>query len=200
LAAATIAARTGEPNMRHNLAVALLSVALLSAAACNSGPEVSAENASAEDVAKEVAEAGGAGSFVSPGKWESKLTLLEMSMPGMPPEAAAQMKKTVGTSTHLSCLTAEQARRPKEDFFAGANKNCRYDRFSMGQGKIDAVMNCKDAQSSQTMVMAGTYSANAYAMTMTATGAQAGAADGMKMRMSVEAKRLGACDGTEESS
>jgi len=185
--------------MRNPFA-AILVAAALPIAGCNSGPEVSAENASAEEVAKEMAEAGGAGSFVSPGRWESKLTMLEMSMPGMPPEAAARMKSAAGTSTHVSCLTAEQAQRPKEDFFAGAGKNCRYDRFNMGGGKIDAVMNCKDEQSAQTMQMAGTYSANAYAMTMTATGTQAGANDGMKMRMSVDAKRVGDCDGTEESS
>jgi hypothetical protein len=188
----------GDPNMRKHLA-AILTAAALPIAGCNSGPEVSAENASAEEVAAQMAEAGGAGSFVSPGRWESKLTMLEMSMPGMPPEASERMKSAAGTSTHVSCLTEEQAKRPKEDFFAGASKNCRYDRFSMGGGKIDAVMNCKDERSAQTMVMVGTYSANAYAMTMTATGTQAGAGDGVKMRMSVDAKRVGTCDGTEES-
>ena len=45
---------------------------------------------------------------------------------------------------HRSCLTPEEAKRPKEDFFAGAAKNCRYERFDMGSGKIDAVMKCTE--------------------------------------------------------
>ena len=34
-------------------------------------------------------------------------------------------------------LTPEEAKKPKEDFFAG-NDKCRYDHFRMGDGKIDA--------------------------------------------------------------
>jgi hypothetical protein len=186
--------------MRNRLELFLIA-ATLPIAGCDSGPEVSAENATAGEVAEKVAEAGGAGSFVSPGRWESKVTIDEMSMPGMSKEMAAQMKSAMSAaSTHVSCLTPEQAQRPKEDFFAGADRNCRYDRFSMGGGKIDAVMNCKDENSSQTMEMAGTYSADVYKIAMTATGTQAGASDGMKMRMSVDAKRVGPCDGTEDSS
>jgi hypothetical protein len=188
--------------MRNRLGV-LLFVAALPIAGCDSGPEVSAENASAAEVAKEMADAGGAGSFVSPGRWESTVKILEMTMPGLPPEAAAQMKGMQGRpQTHVSCLTAEQAKAPKEDFFAGAGKNCRYDRFNMGRGKIDAVMKCSDQGSTQVMEMAGTYSTNAYNMTMTASGSQAGAgaSDGVTMRMSVDAKRVGVCTGTEDSS
>ena len=41
-------------------------------AACNNDPEVSAKNASVEEVADKVADAGGTGNFVRPGKWESR--------------------------------------------------------------------------------------------------------------------------------
>ena len=56
-------------------------------------------------------------------------------------------------------------KRPKEDFFAGKNNDCRYDHFTMGGGKIDAAMHCggKDGES-QVMQMAGTYSPDSYQM------------------------------------
>jgi hypothetical protein len=185
--------------MRHHIMFASFCAILPLLSACNKEPEVSVENATAGEVAKEVAQAGGAGSFVSPGRWESTLTFLEMTMPGMGPEAAAQMKGMTGkTQTHVSCLTPEQAKRPKEDFFAGMDKSCKYDRFKMSGGKIDAVMNCSEQGSTQLMEMAGTYSANAYAMTMKATASGKGPDAGMTMRMRIDAKRAGACDGTEE--
>lgn len=186
--------------MRNRLAAALLA-AVLPLAACDSGPSVKVENASVGEVANEVAEAGGTGSFVRPGKWESKLTIMDMSMPGMPPEVAAQMKGFAGRiEAHQTCLTVEQAQRPKEDFFAGADRNCRYDRFTMSGGKIDAVMKCAQEGGTQVMEMAGTYSSDAYDMTMTSTASGTGPSAGMKMRMRVDARRIGECDGTEGKS
>ena len=176
--------------------IALVIACTLPLAACNSEPEVSAENASAEDVAQQVRDAGGAGAFVNPGKWQSTVTIEEMSIPGMPPEAAAQMKGMAGRQqTHETCLTAEEAKRPKEDFF-NAGKNCRYERFDMGGGKIDAVMKCSEGGGTHTMTMNGTYSGDRYDMRM-AMEAGAGGEQGMGMKMRVEARRVGECTGKE---
>lgn len=183
--------------MRNRFAAALL---VLPFAACSSEPKVAVENATVGQLANEVAEAGGTGSFVRPGRWESKLTFLDMSMPGMPPEVAQQMKGMGGRAeAHVSCLTAQEANRPKEDFFAGSDQGCRYDHFTMGSGKIDAKMNCTSAGATQVMEMAGTYSSDAYSMTMSSTGG-AGPTEGMKMKMRVDARRVGECDGTENKS
>lgn len=165
-------------------------------AACDSDPQVSAKNATAEEVAGKLEAAGGSDTFVNPGLWRSTVTLDEMTMPGMPPEAAAQMKSVQGrTQVNESCLTPEEAKRPKEDFFGGKD-TCRYERFNMANGKIDAVMNCSESGASQKMTMAGTYSGNAYNMQVTM---QAGGNDGggMGMKMRVDAKRIGACTGKE---
>ena len=51
-------------------------------------------------------------------------------------------------------------KKPKEDFFAGKNSECRYDHFTMGGGKIDAMMHCGKEGHGQTMRMAGTYSSD----------------------------------------
>ena len=57
--------------------------------------------------------------------------------------------------------------KPKEDFFAGKNNECRYDHFTMGGGKIDALMHCgkKDAGSDHA-VWAGTCGPDSYQMQM----------------------------------
>ncbi len=176
---------------------ALLIACALPLAGCDSSPEVSERNASVAEVANKVADAGG--SFVRPGRWESKVTFEEMSMPGMPAEMASQMKGFTGrVETQHSCLTPEEAKRPKEDFFAGENKNCRYDRFDMGGGKIDAVMKCADEGATHTMTMAGQYTPDTYAMRMTMNAAGGdGPEAGMSMKMRVDARRVGECTGDE---
>jgi hypothetical protein len=178
--------------------IALLLGLALPLAACNSDPQVSAENASAEDVAKKIEAARGSTSFVNPGKWQSTVTLEQMTMPGMPPEVAERMKSMQGRAqVNESCLTPEDAKKPKEDFFSG-NDNCRYERFEMGGGKIDAVMKCSEGGASQTVTMAGTYSGDAYNMQMSMNAAPDAEGQGaIAMKMKVDAKRIGACDGKE---
>lgn len=177
-------------------AILLAGVALV--AACNKEPKVSVDNATGAEVANELADAGGADSFVSPGQWESRVTIEQMSMPGMPPEMANQVQGMAARAeVHQSCLTEEEAKRPKEDFFAGDNKNCRYDHFRMGGGKIDAVMRCADEGRTHVMSMQGTYSADSYNMRMKMDGSGGGDENAMSMTMRVDAKRVGPCKDPE---
>ena len=179
----------------------LLLVCALPLAGCDSGPEVSAENATAGEVAEKVADAGGTATFVRPGKWQSKVTFEEFNMPGAPPGAKSVLDNMNNRAeAHHSCLTPEEAKRPKEDFFAGADKNCRYEHFNMGGGKIDAVMKCTAQGMAQTMTMTGTYAPDEYQMNMAMeTEGMPGPASGMSMKMRVDAKRVGECDGTENA-
>lgn len=165
-------------------------------AACGSGDTVEMTNASAGDVAKEMGKSDVA--FVSPGKWQQTASLLEMDVPGMPPQVAEAMKKAVGTSqVHETCLTEEQAKRPKEDFFTGAEKNCRYEHFKWGGGKVDMKIVCTEPQATKTMEMTGAYEPNSYQMAMSMTGQGAQPGQTMNMKMRVDAKRIGECDGRE---
>ncbi len=178
-----------------NRAAVVLLACALPLASCDNSPEVHAENATAGEVADKMAKAGGTESFVNPGKWESKVTFEEMTMPGMPKEVAAQMKGFAGrVETQQSCLTPEEAKKPKEDFFAGENKNCRYERFDMGGGRINAVMKCAEEGMTHTMTMQGNYTPDTYnmRMAMTAEGGP-GPSAGMSMKMSVDARRIGQC-------
>jgi hypothetical protein len=181
--------------------VAFVIACALPLAACNKGPAVDEKDASVADVAKKVRQAGADQSFIRPGLWESKVTVEQFDMPGMPPEMQSRMKTMMAQNQahdFKSCLTADDVKRPKEDFFAGKNNQCRYDHFTMGAGKIDALMRCGDKDGSQTMQMAGTYSPERYQM-QTSMKARDGdeAGSGMSMRMRVEAQRVGECTGKE---
>ena len=172
---------------------------LIAIAACGKESDVKMENASVADVAKEMRKQDRDNSFVEPGKWRQTMTLLEMDAPGMPPEARQMMQRAMDQAqVHEVCLTPEQAKRPKEDFFSGADKNCRYEHFSWGDGKIDLKLNCQHPNASQTMAMVGSYSPDAYTMTMTATNVGGGPAGGMTMKMKVDARRIGDCDSKDQ--
>lgn len=184
--------------MRH---AAFLLACALPVAACNKQPELKATNASVAEVSQKLRAASADGSFVRPGLWQSKVTIEQLAMPGMPPEMALRMKDTMAqhqSHESESCLTESDVKRPKEDFFAGKNNQCRYDHFTMGGGKIDALMHCGKGGTGQTMQMAGTYSPESYQMQMSTKVEGAGPAEhGMAMRMRVEAHRVGECTGKE---
>ena len=187
--------------MRYS--VALLLACALPLAGCNNSPQVDKENASVAEVQKEIAKASASDKFVRAGLWESKVTIEEMEMPGMPAEMQGHMKEMMAqrqTDGYQSCLTEEEVKRPKEDFFAGNNNNCRYDHFTMGGGKIDAAMRCGDKGATQVMTMKGDYTPDSYnmQMSMNAKGGD-GPESGMSMRMRVDAKRIGQCTGKEKA-
>lgn len=179
--------------MKH---AALLIACALPLAACNKSPQVHEKNASVTEVAKRVRESGADQSMVRPGLWQSKVTIEQMEIPGVPPETQQRMKTMMAENQphgFETCLTPEDVKQPKEDFFAGKNNECRYDRFSMGGGKIDAVMRCGEKSGeNQVMQLAGTYSPDAYQMQMS-TKAEGRPDGGMSMKMRVEAKRVGEC-------
>jgi hypothetical protein len=177
----------------------LAAALILPLAACNKAPEVSATNATPDEVRAKVAAAGGGDVMVKPGRWEGTYTMQDMDMPGMPPQVKEAMKKQMGAArSFVNCVTEEDVKKQKA-LYTGDNKNCKYDHFTLGGGKIDATMSCdQGAQGKMAMVMNGTYSGDAYHMDMSARGEGAGPMNGMTMKMSVEAKRAGACTGAKD--
>ena len=126
------------------------------------------------------------------------MTITKMDIPGLPPEVKGMMQKQMGKmQTSVSCLTKEEAEKPKADFFKpGSESGCVYDKFAMGDGKIAAVMTCEQNGQKQTMEMNGTYGEDAYTMDMTADGEFAPGKP-MSMAMKVESNRVGDCTGDE---
>jgi hypothetical protein len=166
-------------------------------AACNQSPKIDEKNATTAEIAQKVREAGFTGSMVRPGLWHSKVTIEKFDMPGMPPEMAERMKVMMAENQghdFQTCLTPEDVKHPKEDFFAGRNNECRYDHFAMGDGKIDAEMHCGKDSGTSTMRMAGSYSPENYTMHMASeVDASDEAEHAMQMQMRVEAHRVGEC-------
>lgn len=168
-------------------------------AACGQAePDVEVRNASVGEVAKEVAEASReGGQMIRPGKWQSTMKIESIDAPGMPDSVKSAMRDMNDRAQVFeSCLTKDQAERPKEDFFAGKDNSCRYDHFTMGEGRIDAKMRCSQGGMNQVMELDGNYSPTTYSMRMTSsTEGGEGAAANIRMQMRVDAKRIGECDG-----
>ena len=137
---------------------ALLAMVAVILAACDSGPEVDLTNATPTEVAEAMKKNGATRIMVRPGKWTSTVAVLEMNSPGMPPEMQAQMKARLGQPrTVEACLTAEQVDNP-ERMLGNVPSTCRYDRYTMGGGKINGTMRCEQQGMIQEMTVAGTYS------------------------------------------
>lgn len=176
-----------------------VTVPALMIAACNKGPEVDLHNASGNQVSEAVQQSGVvSSSTIEPGLWESKVTIQEMTIPGMPPEYAGRMKEELAkhrNDSNRHCVRPEDVKQPKGEFF-GADKTCRYEHFTMGGGKIDIAMVCKQENMTQTTNLAGGYTPTTYSIDMASTGT--GPQQGMRMKMHVDAKRIGECTGKED--
>jgi hypothetical protein len=175
---------------------------ILCVAACNKGPQVNLKNATGSQVAEAVKQSGvtEAGFTIEPGEWESKLTIEQMAIPGLSPEMEQRMKaQTAAGQVHTTrqCLTAEQVKQPKADFFTGQDKSCRYEHFTMGGGKIDIQMACKEEGGSAITNLSGSYTPTTYSVRMSSNGSGHGQ-KGMSMKMHVDAQRVGACTGKDD--
>jgi hypothetical protein len=171
---------------------------VLALGACNSSPTVQATNASGAEVAEKVEKSGITDNFISPGKWQMVMTINEMTMPGLPPEAAARMKGMMGQGrTFTECLTPEDVKKPKEEMFSGDKEHqCKYDNFTMGGGKIDITMAC-GGEMPRKMHMAGTYAPDEYHMKVESAGEGKAGPGAMSMQMEMAAKRVGECTAAE---
>lgn len=179
-------------------AVVILGAAAL--AACGSEPSVKAENASVAEVQAKIEKAGGQAVFLSPGRWESSVRIDKVEIPGMPAELAQRMQKAVAGTVSASCLTPEEAKKPAAEFFGGKDRrDCRYEHFTMSDGKLDAKLTCGGEGGAATVAMKGDYSPDRFQIAMT-TEAKAGTSGpgAMTMSATVDSKRTGACTAKEE--
>jgi Protein of unknown function (DUF3617). len=186
--------RVGQQGKMSMRGFSLVMMPALALAGCNSSPTVEATNASGAEVAKKVQESGVTDEFISPGQWQMVMKVNEMTMPGLPPQAAERMKGMMGQGhTFTECLTPEEVKKPKEDMFSGDEQGkCKYDHFAMGKGKIDITMTC-GGEMPRTMQMNGTYSPDEYQMKVASQGQGKSGPGAMTMQMEMAAKRIGEC-------
>ncbi|HCB75506.1 MAG TPA: hypothetical protein DEP91_04935 [Sphingomonas bacterium] len=158
--------------------------------------EIDVTNASVAEVQAQTKAAGAAMRF-DPGQWRTTIEVLEADIPGLPPQMAGEMKRRMlQKSTVSSCMTPEQAANPNEDLFAGKSGNCRFDRFTMKDGKVDAAMTCAGDGSgagAAKIAMTGTFDKRRFELENRIEAAGPGAAQAMKMRSRVTGERTGDC-------
>ena len=175
----------------------LLLVGLIAALGACDRATVDERNASAEVVAKAV-NAARADMQFEPGRWESNVTFVSMEAPGMPPEVSQAMQCSLGKEhSYATCLSKAEAEKPAADFFAKDAKDCTYDHFKLGGGKIDAKMRCGADGRSVVMTMNGAYDSDSYDMMMET--AVDGGGTPVTMKMKVASNRVGDCRGDENA-
>lgn len=84
-----------------------------------------------------------------PGQYKQTMTVTKFEIPGAPPEAAAQLKNALGQSQdHSFCLTEAMSEKGFQDMFnkLGENGECKYERFDVSGGKLDALLQCQSAR------------------------------------------------------
>ena len=129
---------------------------------------------------------------LAPGLWQETLVYALDSVNGSE-DAAAHMQSTLPSpQPRRDCYTAADLADPRTIFLAGAEGSCRFGRFTMAGGRIDAVGDCSDGHG-QTMhvVGAGHYNQTGYDFDFTGTG-QAGKLS-LAFRGRDSGRRVGAC-------
>jgi len=173
-------------------------VAALLLAGCDSGVELT--NASLA----EVATAAEAAVKPKPGQWETttELVAFDMGQVGIQdPRIAEVFKKQIGQKQNVSaCLTPEQSeKRLFGDIAPNAGAFCRFAKFTMKNGQIDATMACRNAGGSRLEVrQAGDYGADAVNImaTVKRTAPNGTPEGGLTTR--VTSRRTGDCAGEKK--
>lgn len=173
--------------------------ALLSALSLTACGDEKKEPKTAEEV---IAEAGGI-ERQRPGQYETKVEVLEFTIPGLPAQQAEQMKSMMGGisgQTSSFCLTEAEAEKgfeePIRKMTEGSGQmKCEFAEFDVDGGKIDADLTCEVPQGmSAEIALDGTASAEASSMNMSMVQKAAMIPGGeMRMRMKMDSRRVGDC-------
>ncbi len=181
-----------------NLPISALTMAsALALAACGQG-DVELKNASVEEVAKATAET----QQLKPGQWKSTVQIVSADIPGLPPGAGAMKDQMVKSMTGRQtaneyCVTPEEAKKATADMLSGDKSgNCQFERYTIADGKLDAVMVCKPAQGGEMKVqMGGPFTSDGYSLDSTMQIATPDIPGGkpMTIKTKVTGERTGAC-------
>ena len=175
----------------------LLSFAPLALAACSSEPEASDPG---EDLSmEEVAERAKANAMKpEPGQYRVTMEVLEVDVPGAPPQAADMMRTMMGQQSHSYCLTQADVDKGYEEMVRNSqdNSDCTFQRFDIDGGNFDAQMTCQaEGQGTMTMTMSGRGTPTSSEVDMTMKGNMTGMGDST-FRMKAKHERVGDCSQT----
>lgn len=161
--------------------------------ACDSSPpgSESGEKLSMEEVTER---AQGAAIKPEPGQYRVSMEVLEVDIPGAPPETVDMMRGMMGGQSHEYCMTQEDVDKGFEEMARqGQDENCSFERFDINDGDIDAKMSCDiPGQGAMTMTMVGSATPTSSEMEMTMRGNMSGVGDAT-IKMKTEHERIGDC-------
>ncbi len=129
---------------------------------------------------------------ITPGQWETTVTIKSLDMPGAPPQVQQMMKSRMassGSNKTSYCITPEQAAKGPQDLMK-QNPSCKFTKFQMKGGVIATEMTCTQNGGTMTARSNGNYTANSFSATATAvmTGQMS-----MKVTSSTVGRRIGPC-------
>lgn len=106
-----------------------------------------------------------------PGLWQETLVYALDEVNGSPDLAANMASALPSPAPTTDCYDAAALADPRAIFLAGTDQSCRFSRFTMAGGKIEAAGECADGQG-RSMHVEGTgrYDATGYDFTFTGTG------------------------------
>jgi hypothetical protein len=133
-----------------------------------------------------------------PGLYKQSMTITKFEIPGAPPQMAAQMQAAMSKAQeHDFCMTEQMANEGFRDMFdkVGKGGECKYDRFDVTGGKLDALLLCENqAQGKGTITLAGKVGEEGSDVTVAIDqqGGQAPMANA-KIAMHLVSQRIGDC-------
>ena len=125
---------------------------------------------------------------IQPGKWVTTVTILDVAMPGTPPQVAAAIK---GHPTTVSaCVTPADAAKGPRAAIEKTNGRCRYTDYTMSGGRISSTMVCSQPGGAMTVHAIGSYTPTSVSVEGTGmmTGARA-----MTIHTRTVGRRVGGC-------
>ncbi|WOE75798.1 DUF3617 domain-containing protein [Alterisphingorhabdus coralli] len=171
--------------------LAAVSAAALTLSAC--GNEAADADGDGEISAEEASDAM-SDIKMTPGEYEVKASFTEIEVEGMPEAAKKAMLDQMGNvPAQKMCVTEEMAANPGAGMFGGAEESgCTMDKLERSGSDMEVAMTCKVGEMSVVSNMEGTMEAESYTMNIeqTMTGGPTG---DMKMKGTVEGKRVGDC-------
>ena len=180
--------------MKHSLAIAAF--AALALASCGKEEKKSVTR---DEV---IAEAGELAQPL-PGQYETRVTMLDFSIPGLPDDQAEKIKGmmgNVGNQTSSYCLTPEEAKKGFEESVRKMGQGqgglkCDFSKFDVDGAKIAAEMTCSGQQGmTSEMKLDGTATTKSTSMRMAMTQKAAMIPGGeMRMEMQMDSRRTGDC-------
>lgn len=183
----------------------LAAASVLALAACKPGPstvesaretgEIRLENASTEEVVRQNEAARGK-HRIEPGQWENSYQLVSIDMPGLP---EGPLREQMMAETKRPPRVVRECRKAADDKaidftkLSPTQQNCRFGKYVLAGGRIDATMECQGPFGPIRMSIAGTQSGAAYDVTMTQSTTAPGQTAQSKMTMRMTGKRVGDC-------